>query len=96
MMVDSSMMPEIAPGDIVALKEVQDIAKELLVARDRIYGVQGQEIRLIRHVGFNDALGDPNTMILYPKNIGPEFPKKSLACDKVERMFKILGCVKKM
>ena len=96
MMMDASMMPEIAQGDIIALKEVKNIEKELAVSQNQIYGVVGPEIRLIRRIGPDERQGIPRSIILYTKNIGSEFPKKSLACDKIERMFKVLGCVKKI
>ena len=95
-MMDASMMPELAQGDIIALKEVKDIAAELTVAQDKMYGVVGPEIRLIRRIGIDSRQEKPESIVLYTKNIGSEFPKKSLACDKIERMFKILGTVRKM
>jgi len=96
LMGDSSMMPEIQPDDLIALQEIQDIAAEIPMACNRIYGVVSGELQLIRRLCLCDAHKTDEVVVLSPNSIGPGYGRQSLSISRIERLFKVVGCVRKM
>jgi|GEM_PF-6450506 hypothetical protein len=96
LMGDSSMMPEIQPEDLIALQEVQDIAAEISVAYNGAYGVVSDGLQLVRRLCLCGTRETSGIIVLSPNSIGPGYAKQSLSISRIERLFKVVGCVRKM
>lgn len=90
-MTGRSMEPELSPGDIIALKEIFEWDKFLLM--DEIYGIITiNNLRTIKRVSQG---GDREHYKLIPLNTH-EFSAQEIPINVIQRVFKVLGCVKRI
>ena len=86
-----SMEPEIASGDIIALKELKDW--RTYMPSGEIYGIVTTEHRTIKKVCPSDKDG---YITLIPSNPSPEFKAQDIPLSIVERVYRVLGCMRKL
>lgn len=86
-----SMEPEIASGDIIALKELKDW--RTYMPSGEIYGIVTTEHRTIKKVCPSDKDG---YITLIPSNPSPEFKAQDIPLSIVKRVYKVLGCMRKL
>ena len=86
-----SMEPEIAHGDIIALKKVED---KSFFPFGEIYAiVTTNNLRTIKRIGPSDI---PDTYSLIPTNKSPEYGIQEIHKDKIRYLFQVLGCMKRL
>lgn len=83
-----SMEPLITPGDIIAIRKLNDWQTYLLPGE--VYAIVTTEYRTIKRILEKDA----DTLILVPEN--PDFGRKEIPKSIVLEVFQVLGCVKKV
>jgi hypothetical protein len=83
-----SMEPLITPGDIIAIRKLNDWQTYLLPGE--VYAIVTTEYRTIKRILEKDA----DTIILVPEN--PDFGRKEIPKSIVLEVFQVLGCVKKV
>ncbi len=86
-----SMEPEINQGDIVALKELQDW--RTYIPAGEIYGIVTTEHRTIKKVSPSQREG---YIRLIPINKSPEYVPQEIPLTIVLKVYKVLGCMKKL
>lgn len=86
-----SMEPEISHGDIIALKEIQDW--QIFLPYGEIYAIVTTELRTIKKV--TGSLKD-DCFLLIPLNSSPEFQPQEIPKSIILKVFKVLGCMKKI
>lgn len=86
-----SMEPEINQGDIVALKELQDW--RTYIPAGEIYGIVTTEHRTIKKVSPSQREG---YIRLIPINKSPEYVPQEIPLNIVLKVYKVLGCMKKL
>lgn len=85
-----SMEPAISHGDIIALKEIKDWQKCLMM--DEIYAiVTKNEQRTVKIIKKGK---DDEHFTLVP--INKDFDKQDISIDMIDRVFKVLGCMKRL
>lgn len=85
-----SMEPEINSGDIIALIEVLNWDKFILM--NDIYAIiTKNNLRTVKRV---KSGSDKNHFKLVPSN--PEFEIQEIEIDMIDKVFKVLGCMKKL
>lgn len=85
-----SMYPDICPGDIIALKEVQDFKSYIPLGE--IYGVVTKEHRTIKKVCKSEIKG---CIKLVPTNQSKEFSEQDIPLNMIVRVYKVLGSLRK-
>jgi len=83
-----SMEPLITPGDIIAIRKLNDWQTYLLPGE--VYAIVTTEYRTIKRVLEKDA----DTLILVPEN--PEYGRKEIPKNIVLEVYQVLGCMKKV
>lgn len=86
-----SMEPEIHSGDIIALKEVSNWNEFLLFGE--VYGIITDDFRTIKRVTGSDRDG---FLRLIPTNRSEEFQPQDIPKSMITRVYKVLGCMKKL
>lgn len=86
-----SMEPEISHGDIIALKEIVDW--RTFIPFGEIYAIVTDELRTIKRVGGSEK---DDFFTLHPINTSPEFQKQEIPKKIIIKMYKVLGCMKKI
>lgn len=86
-----SMEPEISQGDMIALKELKDWRTYL--PSGEIYGIVTTEHRTIKKITPSEREG---YLRLIPCNPSPEFVAQEIPVTIVERVYRVLGCVKRL
>ena len=86
-----SMEPEINPGDIIALKELEDW--RTYMPAGEIYGIVTTEHRTIKKVRPSDREG---YIRLIPINRSPEYTEQDIPVSIIIKVYKVLGCVKRL
>lgn len=85
-----SMEPEINHGDIIALKAVDDFR---FLPLGEVYAiVTRNEMRTIKRLG----KAKNGNYILYPTNKSPEYSPQELPADMIDKVFQVLGCMKRL
>ena len=82
------MEPLITPGDIIAIRKLNDWQTYLLPGE--VYAIVTNEYRTIKRVLEKDA----DTLILVPEN--PEYGRKEIPKNIVLEVYQVLGCMKKV
>ncbi|MBP1614729.1 MAG: hypothetical protein H6Q13_2177 [Bacteroidetes bacterium] len=86
-----SMEPEITHGDIIALKEVVDWQEFLPFGE--IYGIVTKEHRTVKRITASEKEG---YFRLIPTNKAPEYKPQDIPIKIILRVFKVLGCMKRL
>lgn len=86
-----SMEPEINQGDIIALKELHDW--RTYIPAGEIYGLVTTEHRTIKKVCPSPKEG---FLRLIPTNKSPEYVPQDIPISIVLRVYKVLGCMKRL
>lgn len=86
-----SMEPEISHGDIIALKEVKDW--HTFLPYGEVYALVTNELRTIKKV---TASNREDFFRLIPINQSPEFQPQEIPKAIIIKVFKVLGCMKKI
>ena len=85
-----SMEPEIAHGDIIALKKIEDTR---FIPLGEIYAiVTSNDMRTIKRIG---PASDPSMYKLIPENKSPEYGEQEIPKDMVIAIYQVLGSMKK-
>lgn len=87
-----SMEPLISDGDIIALREIHSWSDFLLAGE--VYAIVTEELRTVKIVTKSD-LGE-GYIRLVPANKSPEYQPQDLPKKLVRRVYKVLGCMKKI
>ena len=86
-----SMEPEINNGDIVALKEIADPS---FLPYGEVYAiVTTNDMRTIKRIAPSQ---DPDNYLLVPTNKSPEYGVQELPKRFILKIFKVLGCMKRL
>lgn len=85
-----SMYPDICPGDIIALKEVQDFKSYIPLGE--IYGVVTKEHRTIKKICKSEKEG---CIKLVPTNQSNDFSEQDIPLDIVVRVYRVLGSLRR-
>lgn len=85
-----SMEPEINHGDMVAIKELQDWQTYLPFGE--VYGIVTTEHRTVKRVSKADKEG---FIKLIPTNKSPEFVDQEIPMSIIQKVFMVLGSVKR-
>ena len=86
-----SMEPEVTPGDIIALKELHDW--RVYIPSGEIYGIVTTEHRTIKKISPSTKEG---FIRLIPSNQSPEYVPQDIPISIVRRVYKVLGCMKRL
>lgn len=86
-----SMSPEISHGDIIAIKELNDWRTFLPLGE--VYAIVTTEHRTIKKVTSCD---DADSFLLIPINKSEEFRPQIIPKAIILKIYKVLGCMKKM
>ena len=86
-----SMEPEINQGDIIALKELHDW--RTYIPAGEIYGLVTTEHRTIKKVCPSPKEG---YLRLIPTNKSPEYVPQDIPISIVIKVYKVLGCMKRL
>ena len=85
-----SMEPEISHGDIIALREIQDVS---FLPYGEIYAiVTANDMRTVKRIG---PSSNPDNYTLIPTNKSPEYGIQELPKNMILRIFEVMGCMKK-
>lgn len=87
-----SMEPLISNGDIIALKEMRDWRDFLLFGE--VYGIVTDDMRTVKTVT-KSSKGD-GFLQLVPVNKSVEYQPQDIPVKIITRVFKVLGCMKKL
>ena len=86
-----SMEPEINHGDIIALREIKDIS---FLPFGEIYAIiTTNGMRTVKRLAKSD---NPECYMLIPTNKSPEYGEQELPKKYIERVYHVLGCIKKL
>lgn len=86
-----SMEPEISHGDMLALKEIIDWQEFLPFGE--VYGIITKEHRTIKRVTASEK---EDNFLLIPTNKSPEYKAQNIPMKIILRVFKVLGCMKRL
>jgi len=86
-----SMEPEISQGDIIALKELHDW--KTYIPSGEIYALVTTEHRTIKRVSPSKREG---YLVLTPSNPAPEYVAQEIPLSIVQRVYRVLGCMKRL
>lgn len=86
-----SMEPEISHGDIIALKEIKDW--QIFFPYGEVYAIVTTEIRTIKKV---TGTVNEDKLLLIPLNTSLEFQPQEIPKSIILKVFKVLGCMKKI
>ena len=86
-----SMEPEISQGDIIALKELHDW--QTYIPSGEIYAIVTTEQRTIKRVSPGKHEG---YILLTPTNPSPEYVPQEIPLSIVQRVYRVLGCMKRL
>lgn len=86
-----SMEPEISQGDIIALKELHDW--KTYIPSGEIYAIVTTEHRTIKRVSPGKHEG---YILLTPSNPSPEYVAQEIPLSIVQRVYRVLGCMKRL
>ena len=86
-----SMEPEISQGDIIALKELHDW--KTYIPSGEIYALVTTEHRTIKRVSPGKHEG---YILLTPSNPSPEYVAQEIPLSIVQRVYRVLGCMKRL
>ena len=86
-----SMEPEISQGDIIALKELHDW--KTYIPSGEIYALVTTEHRTIKRVSPGKHEG---YILLTPSNPSPEYVPQEIPLSIVQRVYRVLGCMKRL
>lgn len=86
-----SMEPEISQGDIIALKELHDW--KTYIPSGEIYALVTTEHRTIKRVSPGKHKG---YILLTPSNPSPEYVAQEIPLSIVQRVYRVLGCMKRL
>lgn len=86
-----SMEPEISQGDIIALKELHDW--KTYIPSGEIYAIVTTEHRTIKRVSPGKHEG---YILLTPSNPSPEYVPQEIPLSIVQRVYRVLGCMKRL
>lgn len=87
-----SMEPLISSGDIIALKEMQDWRDFLLYGE--VYGIITDDMRTVKKVTKSSKGED--YLRLVPENKSDEYQPQDIPVKLIRRVFRVLGCMKKL
>ena len=85
-----SMIPEINPGDIIALKELHDW--QTYIPYGEIYAIVTTEHRTIKRICKSDVEG---CVLLLPTNLNGKYSPQDIPLRIVQRIYKVIGCIKR-
>ena len=86
-----SMEPEIAHGDIIALKRIDDFS---FLPFGEVYAiVTTNGMRTIKRIG---PASTPNSYALIPTNKAPEYGIQELPKKMIRYVYHVLGCMKRL
>lgn len=86
-----SMEPEIAHGDIIALKKIDDFS---FLPFGEVYAiVTTNGMRTIKRIG---PASTPNNYALIPTNKAPEYGIQELPKKMIRYVYHVLGCMKRL
>lgn len=86
-----SMEPEIASGDIIALKEVHDPS---FLPFGEIYAIiTTNGLRTVKRIG---PASKPGYYALIPTNKAPEYGIQEIPKNMIYKVYEVLGCMKKL
>lgn len=86
-----SMEPEISQGDIIALKELHDW--KTYIPSGEIYALVTTEHRTIKRISPSKREG---YIVLTPSNPAPEYVAQEIPLSIVQRVYRVLGCMKRL
>ena len=86
-----SMEPEISQGDIIALKELHDW--QTYIPSGEIYAIVTTEHRTIKRVS---PWKHEGYILLTPSNPSPEYVPQEIPLSIVQRVYRVLGCMKRL
>ena len=84
-----SMSPLIDPGDVIALKKVEDWTVNILYGE--VYALVTDQYRTVKRIRKSDREG---WIRLVPEN--PEYDPQDIPATSVRAVFQVLGCAKKI
>lgn len=87
-----SMEPLISSGDIIALKEMKDWRDFLLFGE--VYGIITDDMRTVKTVTKSQKGED--FLQLVPENKAEEYQPQDIPIKLIRKVFKVLGCMKKL
>lgn len=87
-----SMEPLISSGDIIALKEMKDWRDFLLFGE--VYGIITDDMRTVKTVTKSQKGED--FLQLVPENKTEEYQPQDIPVKLIRKVFKVLGCMKKL
>lgn len=86
-----SMEPEIANGDIIALKEVSDPS---FLPFGEVYAIiTTNGMRTVKRIG---PASSPDYYSLIPSNKSPEYGVQEIPKSMILKVYQVLGCMKKL
>ena len=86
-----SMEPEIAHGDMIALKKIEDLS---FIPFGEVYAiVTTNEMRTIKRIG---PATNPENYSLIPTNKSPEYGIQELPKRMIRHIYHVLGCMKRL
>ncbi|RGZ94940.1 S24 family peptidase [Bacteroides stercoris] len=86
-----SMEPEIAHGDMIALKKIEDFS---FIPFGEVYAiVTTNEMRTIKRIG---PATNPENYSLIPTNKSPEYGIQELPKRMIRHIYHVLGCMKRL
>ena len=86
-----SMEPEISNGDIIALKELHEW--RTFIPSGEVCAIVTTEHRTIKKVTPSNREG---YLILTPNNKSPEYVPQEIPISIIKKVYKVLGCMKKI
>lgn len=85
-----SMEPEINHGDTIALKKINDLS---FIPFGEVYAIiTKNDIRTIKRIGPSEK---ENCVRLFPANKGDGYGVQDIRIDMIDKLFQVLGCVKR-
>ena len=85
------MEPEIAHGDMIALKKIEDFS---FIPFGEVYAiVTTNEMRTIKRIG---PATNPENYSLIPTNKSPEYGIQELPKRMIRHIYHVLGCMKRL
>ena len=86
-----SMEPEIASGDLVAMKEISEVNKGIIYGN--VYGIVTKDFCTVRRI---TAGSNARSITLIPSNKSAEYAQQEIPRSSIEHLFHVLCCVKKL
>ena len=84
-----SMSPLIDPGDVIALKQIEDWPNNILYGE--VYALVTQQYRTVKRIRKSEIAG---YIRLVPEN--PDYDPQDIPASSVIAIFQVLGCAKKL